>query len=135
MTEFKVSVHLSNYIGAPYWSELEKLANIKKEAGLSRARTAQTRRKALDSYLASISMTRAEYDELERLSTRPSCMHNGYFYTHDGYIIVPELHVISTIVATCDSISSRARPCAPELVRTAIRASPWYTSKTRTRYS
>lgn len=123
MTEFKVRVHIKNYIAAPYWPELEKLINIKKESGLSRARTPETRRKALDSYLTSIEMTRGEYQELERLAVRP-------FYTHEGHIIVPELHVTSMIVATCDRIGSRARPCPPDIVRTVIAASPWHTGKT-----
>ena len=123
MTEFKVSVNLKNYIAAPYWPELEKLINIKKESGMSRARTQETRRKALDSYLNSVGMTRGDYEELERLSARP-------FYTHEGHIIVPELHVISMIVAACDSIGSRGRPCAPDIARTVISASPWHTGKT-----
>ena len=53
-------------------------------------------------------MTRQDYDDLERRAARP-------FHTRDGLIIVPELHVMSMIVATCDLIGSRARPCAPEL--------------------
>ena len=69
-------------------------------------------------------MTRAQYDDLERLASRP-------FYTSDeGVIIVPALHVVSMIVATCDTISSRARPCAPNLVRTLIRPTGWHTAKT-----
>jgi hypothetical protein len=67
-------------------------------------------------------MTRADYDELERLAARP-------FYMHDGRIIVPELHVMSMIVATCDRIGSRARPCAPDVARTVIAASPWHTGR------
>jgi hypothetical protein len=122
--EHKVRVHLDTYIAHPYWPEREKLINIQKESGLSRARTAQTRRKALDDYLASISMTRPQYEDLERLASRP-------FYTSDeGVIIVPALHMVSMIVATCDTISSRARPCAPELVRTLIRPTGWHTAKT-----
>jgi hypothetical protein len=122
--EHKVRVHLDTYIAHPYWPEREKLINIQKESGLSRARTAQTRRKALDDYLASIDMTRAQYDDLERLASRP-------FYTSDeGVIIVPALHVVSMIVATCDTISARARPCAPNLVRTLIRPTGWHTAKT-----
>ena len=42
--EHKVRVHLDTYIAHPYWPEREKLINIQKESGLSRARTAQTRR-------------------------------------------------------------------------------------------
>lgn len=55
--EHKVRVHLDTYIAHPYWPEREKLINIQKESGLSRARTAQTRRKALDDYLASVAPT------------------------------------------------------------------------------
>lgn len=62
MTRFKVCVHDRNYIAAPCWPELERLA---------------ARR----------------------------------FCTCEGHIIVPGLHVTSMIVATCDRIGSRARPC------------------------
>ncbi len=122
--DFKVRVHLDTYIGNPYWPEREKLINIQKESGVSRARTAATRRKALDDYLAAIGMTRGQYEDLERAAARP-------FYTSSaGTIIVPALHVISMIVATCDTISARARPCAPELARTLIRPTGWTTGKT-----
>ena len=43
---------------------------------------------------------------------------------------MPALHVVSMIVATCDTISSRARPCAPNLVRTLIRPTGWHTART-----
>jgi hypothetical protein len=122
--EFKVAVHIEKYIASPYWPELEKLINIRKESGVSRARSAETRRKALDSYLASAGMSREEYEELERVSARP-------FHMHDGKIMVPELHVTSMIVATCDQIGSRGRPCDPDTARTVISASPWYTDKTK----
>lgn len=114
--EYKVTVHLTSYIAHPYWPEREKLINITKESGMSRARTAENRRKALDSYLASAGLTRADFEELERLASRP-------FHTHDGHIIVPEL-------ATCDRIVSRDRPCPPEVARTLIRPTPWYTDRT-----
>jgi hypothetical protein len=122
-TEFKVSVQIGNYIAAPYWPELEKLINIKKESGMSRARTTETRRKALDSYLAAVGLSRADYEELERLAARP-------FHMEAGRIVVPELHVMSMIVATCDRIGSRGRPCAPDVARTVISASSWHTDRT-----
>jgi hypothetical protein len=121
--ELKVAVHIDSYIADPYWPEREKLITIAKQSGLSRARTEQTRRKALDTYLAASGLTRADYQELERLAARP-------FYLHDGCIIVPELHVMSMIVAACDEIGARDRPCAPGLARTLIRPSPWPTGKT-----
>jgi hypothetical protein len=122
--EYKVRVHLDTYIAHPYWPEREKLINIGKESGISRARTPATRRKALDDYLAATGMTRGQYEDLERAASRP-------FYTSDdGTIIVPALHVISMIVATCDQVSARARPCAPDLARTLIRPTGWATSKT-----
>lgn len=124
MEEFRVSVHLERYIAAPYWPELERLISIRKESGVSRARSQETRRKALDSYLAAAGMSREEYRELERLAARP-------FYVEDGHIVVPELHVMSMIVAACDRIGARARPCEPDIARTVIAASPWRTGKTR----
>lgn len=124
MEEFKVAVHIDRYIAAPYWPEREKLITITKESGVSRARTAETRRKALDSYLASAGMSRDEYEALAEQAARP-------FYVHDGRIIVPALHVMSMIVAMCDRIGSSGRPCAPDIARTVIGASPWYTAKTQ----
>lgn len=120
---YKIAVNLAKYIANPYWPEREKLINIAKDSGLSHKRTPETRRKALDSYLAAQGMSLDDYEELQRLASRP-------FYTHDGRIIVPELHVMSMIVATCDTIGSRDRPCAPELARTLIRPSLWQTGKT-----
>lgn len=123
MEEFKVSVHIASYIADPYWPEREKLITIAKESGLSRARTEQTRRKALDTYLAANGMDRDRYEELQRLAARP-------FYLHDGHIIIPRLHVMSMIAAACDEIGARDRPCPPALARTLIRPSPWTTGKT-----
>ncbi len=56
--------------------------------------------------MARLTMTRPQYEDLERLASRP-------FYTSDeGVIIVPALHVVSMIVATCDTVSSRP-PVSP----------------------
>lgn len=122
--QFKVAVRLENYIAAPYWPEMERLININKESGMSRARSAETRRKTLDSYLAAAGMTRQDYEDLQRLAARP------FHVDGDGQIIVPELHVMSMIVATCDRIGSRARPCQPDMARAVISPSPWTTAKT-----
>lgn len=122
--EVKISIHLDRYIASPYWPEREQLIQIGKESGVSLARTPQTRRKALDTYLASVSMTRAEYEDLERAASRP-------FYTSgDGLIIVPPLQVMGMIVAACDRIGARDRPCPMELARTLITVTPWTTGKT-----
>ena len=73
--------------------------------------------------MARLTMTRPQYEDLERLASRP-------FYTSDeAMIIVPALHVVSMIVATCDTVSSRARPCPPELVRTLIKPTGWQTTR------
>jgi hypothetical protein len=122
VAEFKVSVHLESYIANPYWPERERLINITKESGVSRARTAETRRKALDGYLSAAGLTRADYEELERAASRP-------FHVDEGMIVVPDLHVMSMIVACCDEIGSRGRPCTPDLARTLIRPSSWRTGK------
>jgi hypothetical protein len=42
--ELKVAVRIDSYIADLYWPERERLISIAKESGLSRARTAQTRR-------------------------------------------------------------------------------------------
>lgn len=123
--DIAITLHLDSYIGHPYWPEMARLVDITKHSGMQRARTTANARKALEEYLRANDMTLAEYDELKRLAERP-------FYTANGAgsaIIVPELHVTSMIVQTCDTIRAAGRPVPPEQVRTAIKASEWITDK------
>ena len=121
--QYTVRVLLDNYIAHPMWPEQGKLINITKESGMSRARSDANRAKALEEYLKRKDMTMADFHELERLAARP-------FYTaEDGEIIVPKLHVISMIVATCDTMRAAGRPLPPDQVRAAIRVSDWSTGR------
>jgi hypothetical protein len=65
MLTFDLEIELRSYIADPYWPERERLVNIQKESGMSRARSAANRRKALEEYLRSEGMTLKDYDELE----------------------------------------------------------------------
>ena len=125
MLTYRLIVHVDSYIGHPYWPERERLINITKESGMSRARSDANRNKALETYLKNHNMTVADYERLEELAERP-------FYTdQDGQIIVPELHVISMIVAACDSARAAQRPIGPDQVRSAITVTTWPTGKTQ----
>jgi len=44
-------------------------------------------------------------------------------------IIIPELHVLSFLVATCDEARSNIRPCAPNQIRSRFTVTPWETGK------
>jgi hypothetical protein len=111
------------YIGDPYWPEREKFINIQKQSGMNRARSTANRRKALEEHLGAIGMSLADYEALEKLAKRP-------FYTESGEIIIPELHVMSFLVATCDEARAATRPCEPNQVRSRFIVTPWTTGKT-----
>lgn len=112
------------YIADPYWPELEKYINIQKQSGMNRARSLANRRKCLEEYLGSIGMSLSEYEALERKSKQP-------FYLERSEIIIPELHVISFLVATCDEARSATRPCEPNQVRSRFVVTPWRTGKSQ----
>jgi hypothetical protein len=125
MLTFNLSLHFAKgYIGDPYWPELEKLINIQKQSGMNRARSTANRRKALEEYLGSIGMSLADYEALERKAKEP-------FYKDGDEIIIPELHVTSFLVATCDEARSATRPCEPNQVRSRFIVTPWRTGKTK----
>jgi len=120
---YTLEVRLHSYIAHPYWPERERLINIVKESGMSRARSTANRRKALEEYLRSAGMTFGQYEELEQLAARP-------FYTGaGGVIVVPELHVTSMVVAACDTIRAAGRPAPPDQVRSLMTFSPWTTDR------
>lgn len=121
MPVLTLTVELHSYVGHPYWPEMERLVNITKESGMSRARSSANRRKALEEYLKAEKMTLADYDELEKLANRP-------FHVDDaGHVIIPKGQVDGMLVATCDTIRAAGRPCPPDMVRTVLRASAWRT--------
>lgn len=117
-----LTVDLHSYLAHPYRSEREKVINITKESGMSRARSTANRRKALEEYLRANGMTVAEYDALVEIADRP------WTLTDDGTIAIPRLNVVSMCVAMCDSIRAAGRPCPPDAVRTVLRPSGWSTS-------
>ncbi len=118
---FHLTVHLKSYIGHPYWPEMDRLVNITKESGMSRARSSANRRKALEEHLRTIEMTLAEYEELERLANRP------FHVDGQDHIVIPKSNVEAMMVATCDTIRAAGRPCAPDQVRSLLRLSAWTT--------
>jgi hypothetical protein len=123
MLTYQLSLYFAKgYIGDPYWPELEKLINIQKR-GVNRARTVANRRKALEEYLGGIGMSLADYEVLERKAKEP-------FYRDGDEIIIPELHVTSFLVATCDEARAATRPCEPNQVRSRFIVTPWRTGKT-----
>jgi hypothetical protein len=125
MLTYELSLHFAKgYIADPYWPQLEKLINIQKQSGMNRARSTANRRKALEEHLQSIGMSLAEYEALERAAKEP-------FYRDDGEIIIPELHVTSFLVATCDEARSATRPCEPNQVRSRFIVTPWRTGKAK----
>jgi hypothetical protein len=120
------TVHLVSYIGHPYWPEMAQLVDITKQSGMNRARSSANVRKALEEYLQAQGMTLADYERIKAAAELP-------FYTVDGpgtAIIVPELHVTSMLVQTCDTIRSAGRPCPPDQVRSVMRCAPWVTKHT-----
>jgi len=124
MLTYNIVTHFQRgYIGDPYWPELEKLINIQKQSGMNRARTSANRRKALEEYLNATGMTLADYEKLDAKAQEP------FYRNGNGEIIVPELHVMSFLVATCDEARSATRPCEPEQVRSRFIVSHWSTGK------
>jgi len=113
------------YIAHPYWPAMAKLVDIQKNSGMNRAKSTANRRKALEEYLRSATppMTLMEYEELEKKAKEP------FYRDADGQIIIPELHVTSFLVATCDEARAATRPCDPNQVRSRFIATHWSTGK------
>lgn len=120
---YDLEVQLHSYIAHPYWPERERLINIIKESGMSRARSTANRNKALEEYLKAKNMSVAQYQALERAADRQ-------FYTAGDYIIVPQLHVVSMLVHACSEIRAAGRPVPPDQIRSRIRAGDWMTDRT-----
>ena len=52
------------YIAHPYWVEREKVINITKSSGMNRAKSDANKESALRTYLDTIEMSKANFDEL-----------------------------------------------------------------------
>lgn len=113
------------YIAHPYWPAMARLVDIQKNSGMNRAKSSANRRKALEEYLRSVTppMTLMDYEELERKAKEP------FYRGEGGEIIIPELHVMSFLVATCDEARAANRPCDPNQVRSRFIVTPWPTGK------
>ncbi len=126
---YALSIELDSYIGQPYWPEMDRLVTVVKESGMNRARSTANRNAALQQYLEQHAMTLADYQELERLATRPfhlEAVSNG----DAPHIVVPKIQVNGMLVAATDMVRAASKPCPPDQVRTMIRATPWVTDRT-----
>lgn len=112
------------YIADPYWPQRDRLINIQKESGMNRARSTANRRKALEDYLTPRGMSLADYERIEREASEP------FYRNKEGRIVIPENHVMSFLVATCDEARAANRPCQPNQVRSRFIVTPWDTEKT-----
>lgn len=124
MTTINLTIDLHSFVADPYRPEREKLINIQKESGMNRARSTANRRKALEEYLRSESMTLDEYDGLVTIAEEP------WDVDDEKHIVIPQRSVAAMLVATCDSARAAMRPCPPEMVRTVLRPSAWTTTAT-----
>lgn len=119
-----LTVSMASYIAHPYWPEREKLINIIKESGMSRARSSANREKALGEYLKREHISPAEYEDLNEKASRQ------FYRDSDGTIIVPSLHVTSMIVNAVSQMRAQGRPFTPEQARSLVRAGDWATDRT-----
>lgn len=122
MTTYQLEIVLHSYIGHPYWPERERVINIVKESGMSRARSTANRRSALEQYLKSAGMTLAQFEELQARADEP-------FYRDGEWISVPEIHVTSMMVNTAMTIRAAGRAVAPEKLRSLVQVSAWRTDR------
>jgi len=124
MNTYQLEAHfVGRYIGNPYWIEMYRYIEITKLSGMNRARASQNRRKALEEYLRSISMTLEQFHELEEKARKP-------FHTYvNGEIIIPVERVLSFLVSVCDEARSAMRPCSKEQVRSRFAVTDWATGK------
>lgn len=111
------------YIANPFWPDIGRLIDITKMSGMNRARSTANRRKALEEHLQMLNMTLADFEALEKRAAEP------FYRADNGDIIIPELHVSSFLVATCDEIRANSRPCEKDQVRSRFKISPWLTGK------
>lgn len=102
--DYTVTLEVESYIAHPYWEETERVVNIMKKSGLTRAKSDQAREKALRDYLSSIGMTAEEY---ERLSAKAAL---EWHFDDQGRIIIPRHQMSGCLVQTLVSMSSSHRP-------------------------
>jgi hypothetical protein len=111
------------YIADPYWPEVFRIIEIRKRAGVDRARSEAKIRSGLEAYLRKDNMTLADYESLVVSSKRPFHTVNG----EGSEIIIPADKILSCIVNTNDLVPARMRIESP---RTSLTASDFKTGKT-----
>lgn len=113
------------YIANPYWPVLAKVIDIQKNSGMNRAKSTANRRKALEEYLKGVGMSLTDYEKMQAAAAEP-------FYRDDKTreIVIPENHLLSFLVATCDEARAAARPCDPTQVRSRFVVTPFTTGRT-----
>jgi hypothetical protein len=100
-------LHFRSYIADPYWPAREQLVTIEKQSGINRARSQDTRDKALRGYLEKIGLTIQDYEKLQALAGRP-------WYRKDNDdpkspIIIPRHQLAGAMVQGASSAPAGAR--------------------------
>jgi len=98
LTTIKVTLHMHNYIGHPYWPERETLITIKKDSGEARQKSDEKRALAITTQLKKVGMTKEEYEQLILKANRQ-------WYRKDNddpnsEIIIPRHHIAGACVQT-----------------------------------
>lgn len=121
-----LTIHLhKGYIGNPYWPEMEKVINIRKQSGVDRARSEAKRSLALSAWLSSHNMTMDDYRVLETQAARP-------FYTNEtGEIVIPAHHWHGFMASAAAVAPASIRLAKPEQIRNIVEWQDMPTGKTK----
>ncbi len=120
--EYKIYFRGRGYIAHPYWPDRDKLVNIQKQSGMTRARSEDKRDAALRRYLEKLGLTIDDYKKLETSANRE-------WYTNKaGYIIVPSHQIEGCLVQACRSAPAGCR-FVQEQLRSLLTVSDFVTDK------
>lgn len=131
-SKMNVTLHMASYIAHPYWPEIEKSINIRKESGVSRARTQERREAALSQYLSAHSITPEQFQALEDKA-------KDQFYRRKDLeeqprnpeeIMIPAHQLFGMLVAGTQSLTKALRPCTAENIRSVLFISEFSTGRT-----
>lgn len=126
--KLSVVVPMGSYIGHPYWPEKDDLINIHKKSGFNRARTPNTKEKALKGYLDSIGMTMDDYQELKKLAERQWYRQDNVDQTSE--IVIPRHQISGCLVQAINNSPSAVRgPYKADTVRVVLQISDFGTGK------
>jgi hypothetical protein len=101
------TLYVESYIAHPYWPETDDVINIQKRSGMNRARTDDSRHKALKEHLKKEGVTLKDYDELLRKSRRP-----WYRVDNDDEtspIVIPRHQLAGALVQTVNTAPAAVR--------------------------